>query len=140
MEKTFDVCFDGYWREPNIGGIPSESGVYCVYSCIYNKTEGTVSIHKLLYIGESEDVNNRIKNHEKWDDWKKELNKNEVICISFGSVNSNIRNRVEAALIFKHKPPVNTDFVNEFPFDKTTINTGGKNKKLETKFTVERTE
>ena len=35
--------------------------------------------------------------------------------------------RAEAAMIFKHKPPCNTQFVESFPFDTTTITTSGKN-------------
>ena len=52
-EKTFNQIFDGYWREQNKSGLPKSSGVYCVYECTYNKTEKTIEIHKLIYIGES---------------------------------------------------------------------------------------
>lgn len=30
-EKTINIKFDGYWRDENKGGIPEQSGVYCVY-------------------------------------------------------------------------------------------------------------
>ena len=63
---TFNVEFDGYWREKNIGGIPANSGIYCVYECTYNQEEKTVSIHRLIYIGEARDARDRIKNHEKF--------------------------------------------------------------------------
>jgi len=38
---------------------------------IFNEEADTVSIKKLLYIGESQDINDRIENHEKWKKWKK---------------------------------------------------------------------
>lgn len=139
-EETFKVDFDGYWRESNISGIPSKSGVYCVYECSYNKDEKTVSIRRLIYIGESGNVNDRIQEHEKWDDWKSYVTDGNVLCFSFGYVGSENRDRVEAALIFEHKPPENKEYTDSFPFDKTTISLSGKTALLNTNFTVERTE
>lgn len=60
-----------------------------------------ISLKKLLYIGESENVNDRVKNHEKLDDWKKLVHSSNELCFSYGEVNSTYRNCVEAALIFK---------------------------------------
>ena len=37
--KTITLKFNGYWREVNKGGVPNQSGIYCVYSCIYNASE-----------------------------------------------------------------------------------------------------
>jgi len=125
-EQTFQVEFEGYWREPNINGIPTKSGVYCVYECTYNESERTVSIHKLIYIGEAGDANNRIENHEKWGDWRKHVREGRQLCFSFGYVESSDRERVEAALIFKHKPPENSEYLDSFPFDKTTVLLSGK--------------
>lgn len=137
--QTYNVVFDGYWREKNIGGIPSKSGVYCVYECSYNSSSNTVSIKKLIYIGESGNVNDRIKNHDKWDDWRKQLNSGNELCFSFGYVESSYRDRVEAAMIFKHKPPINTEYKNDFPFDTTTLKLTGQTALLATSFTVNKT-
>lgn len=139
-EQSFEVDFDGYWRESKTGGIPSKSGVYCVYECTHNKEEKTVSIHKLIYIGEAGDVKDRIQNHEKWGDWKNHVADGNELCFSFGYVESENRDRVEAALIFKHKPPENTEYIDSFPFDKTIISLSGKTRLLNTYFTVERTD
>ena len=49
------------------------------------------------------------------------------------------RERAEAAMIFKHKPPCSTQFVESFPFDTTTITTSGKNALMHAQFTVTRT-
>jgi len=139
-EKTFEVDFEGYWREPNIGGIPSGSGVYCVYECTYNVSSNTVLVHKLIYIGEGGDVNDRIKNHGNWDDWKKHIQSGNQLCFSYGYVESADRERVEAALIFKHKPLENSEYTDSFPFDKTTIILSGKTALLKTSFTLEKTD
>jgi len=137
--QTFSVEIQGYWRDKNKSGIPNHSGVYFVYVAVYNQQDDTVSLKKLIYIGESDDVNDRIQNHEKYDIWKGYLSQGQELCFSTGKVNGNDRFRVEAAYIFKHKPPVNTEYVNSFPFDQTTIISTGKTALLNTNFTVYRT-
>ena len=136
--QTFTIELDGYWREPN-KGIPAKSGVYCVYSCVHNADKKTVSMKKLIYIGESEDVNDRISDHEKLPDWKTHLKSGEVLFYSFGGVAAANRTICEAAMIFEHKPPENTEYANSFPFDQTIMNLSGRTALLSTSFTVDRT-
>ena len=62
------------------------------------------------------------------------------MCFSFASFLKTDRDRVEAVLIFQHKPPENEEYKNSFPFDRTTISLSGKTKFLNAHFTVERTE
>lgn len=135
-EQAFKQNFGGYWREPNKNGLPAKSGVYCVYECTYNAEENAVAIHKLIYIGESADVNQRVVNHEKLKDWEKHVSAGNQLCYSFTEVDSNSRVRVEAAFINHHKPPVNTEYKNDFPFDKTIVQTEGKNALLSRYFVV----
>ena len=71
----------------------------------------SVSIDELLYIGESVDVNNRIANHERAGDWKKALSGSQTLCYSFAPVMNPNRERAEAALIYKHKPPMNDEYI-----------------------------
>lgn len=138
--KTTSIEFDGYWREKNKSGVPPSSGVYCVYTCTYNTEKKEVSLHKLVYIGESGNCKTRIAGHEKHKLWAKHLKSGQVLCYSFGPVPSADRDRSEAALIFKHKPPENTEYINSFPFDDTTISLSGETAKLLKKLTVKRTE
>jgi len=63
----------------------------------------------------------------------------EVLCFSYAPVPLDSRVRCEAAMIFKHEPPENTEYAMAFPHDKTTILIGGKNTLLNTNFTVLRT-
>ena len=137
--KTISLNFDGYWREINKGGVPAESGVYCVYACTYNQNEGTVSLRELMYVGESENVRERLANHERLSDWKKRLKSGETLCYSVALVSGNDRNRAEAAVIFHHKPPCNTEYKYSFPYETTVIQTSGKNALLDSFFTVYRT-
>lgn len=138
--KTISLSFKGYWREVNKGKVPDQAGVYCVYACTYNTSNATVSLRKILYIGESENVRDRISNHDRLSDWKNLLNSGETLCYSFASVDSADRVRAEAALIYQHKPPCNTEYVNSFPFNNTTIKTSGQNALLNSEFTVYNTQ
>lgn len=137
-EKSYGLEFKGYWREVNVNSVPDNSGVYCVYAC-RRTGDRQVSIRLLIWIGESHTVRSRIKEHEKLPDWKTHLKEGEVLCFNFAPVNASDRPRVEAALIFHHKPPENEEYKNAFPFDKTNIKTKGKNKKLSSSFSVRRT-
>ena len=124
--------------EVNKNGIPDASGIYCVYACTYNAITDKVSIRELIYVGESDNIWNRISNHERLADWKKRLRSNETLCYSFAGVSENDRVRAEAAVIFHHKPPCNTEYRNSFPFDTTTVTTSGRNAMLDSGYTVSR--
>ena len=139
-EKTISLEFDGYWLDTDKSVIPAEPGIYCVYECRYSADKDTVSLHALIYIGEAVDARDRINNHEKYQDWLNHVRTGNELCYSFGPIGSTDRERVEAALIFKHKPPENAEYKNSFPFDRTTISLSGKTALLHTFFTVERTE
>jgi len=133
-KKTISIAFDGYWRDEKKANLPAKSGVYCVYECTHNVKD------KLIYIGEAENVRDRVVNHQKYDNWLKHVRKDNELCFSFGGVEGTNRERAEAAMIFKHNPPENSEYVNSFPFDKTTMSLSEKTALLATYFTVERTD
>lgn len=132
--KTIALNFKGYWREVNKEFVPSESGIYTVYACTYNQ-QGKVSIRELLYIGESENVCERLQDHERLSDWKWFLRPNETLCYSVAKIGAADRVRAEAALIHHHKPPCNTEYVHSFPYEHTRIITKGMNALLSSDFT-----
>ncbi len=141
IPKTITLAFDGYWREPKMSSLPAEAGIYCVYTCTYNadaKPKPTVSIAKLVYIGESGGIRGRVTNHPLLPTWKKQLAAGQVLCFSAAKVAVEAdRQQAEAALIFKHKPPVNDEYTTAFTgFETTTINATGETAKLTTTFTV----
>ncbi|MBN2755112.1 MAG: GIY-YIG nuclease family protein [Candidatus Goldbacteria bacterium] len=138
MRQKFSVNFDGYWPEAGKDSIPDKSGVYCIYSAGLENGK-LQSLKKLIYIGESGDGEGRLKNHEKWPDWKSYLNEEQKIYISFAQVPSADRERIEAALIYKHKPPENIEHVDNFNFDDTDIELTGTVTLLTSSFSVKRT-
>ena len=108
--KQVTLNFVGYWREGNEGYIPQEAGIYCVYSCTrkVRDKKSFLRIKRLLYIGESQNVNERIANHEHYLDWEEKLNDGEILCFSFAEVeNESDRKAAEAGLIYTEKPAVN---------------------------------
>ncbi len=139
-EKTYDLNFKGYCREVNWKGSPAISGVYCVYACRFDARAKSVSIRQLLYIGESDGIARRVPEHPKKrrDVWARRLRSGEELCVSRAKFESADRERVEAALIYRHKPPCNDEYVNCFPFDETTVATIGDTAKLRGEFTVYR--
>jgi hypothetical protein len=136
--KTFKLEFKGYWREPNITGIPAQSGVFCAYTCTFFEAEKTVTIHKLLYIGSSDDVRATVAANALLQSLQEYKDGTQQLCFSFAPVGPEGRERVEAALIHHHKPPGNTSDAEEFPFPKTTLELSGAIALLAPNFTVNR--
>jgi len=135
-ERIFNQIFERYWIESDKIGLPCKSGVYCVYECTYNPAKNNVSIQKLIYIGESENANSRIVNHEKRKEWEKHVKEGNQLCYSFTVVEQYYRVIVAAAFIYRHKPPVNTEFKDHFPFDKTTVKSKGEIALLDEYFVI----
>ena len=135
-ETTIKIKFQGYWRDAKKESIPAKSGLYCVYKCTHNVRDKNLSIHNLIYIGEAENVRNRVAQHEKYSEWHRSIRPGNELCFSFGIVDSKNRDRAEAAMIFKHKPSLNPEYNDSFPFDKTTMSLSGKTDLLTTHFTV----
>lgn len=143
MAKTIALDFDGYWREVNKDGIPDKSGIYGVYVCKYNPPKegkkSSVTLKKLIYIGEAEKVKTRIEDHEKWDEWREEVPEGQQICFNFAGVTSPDRERAECALIFYHNPDCNEKCKKEFPYEETTVTSKGEHKFIKTPITVQKT-
>lgn len=138
VAKSYALVFEeGYWREPNVSGLPAASGVYGVYACTHNVSGNTVSLRKLLYIGEAADVRARVAGHERRYDWRRQLQRGEELCFNAALISPREdRERAEAAMIYEHKPPLNVDYVHAFPFDVTTVATSGRNALMKAYFTV----
>lgn len=114
MDK-YELNFNGYWIDSRISGIPKTSGVYLVYRCTYDN-DG-VSLKELLYIGQAENLYERISNHDKKDLFKKQCKEGEILCYSVAEVLPDNLDIVENALIFAQKPRLNDDDKDRFRFN-----------------------
>ncbi|MBI9015018.1 MAG: GIY-YIG nuclease family protein [Clostridiales bacterium] len=136
MAGKFNIEFKGHYRYVNIKSIPEISGIYGVSTCKFNETAKTVSLNKLVYIGESSNVNERINSHEKLKDWEKHLQTGEVLCFNTAVVSGDDRFNVEASLIYAHKPPVNTEYISHNAYPGTTIKSTGRNGLIKSQVSV----
>ena len=91
---------------------------------------------KIIYIGEGEEVQNRITKHERRRDWRIFCGTNNVLCFSYAPVINPDRERAEVALIYKHKPPLNEEHKDNFSYDETAMSLSGETGLLTTHFTV----
>jgi hypothetical protein len=123
--------------EPEIAKIPKQSGVFVAYEYTKDRQEASFFLKKVVYIGESENVNERIAKHKKWPFWRKHCGTNRI-CFSFAPVSNTDRKRSEAALVYKQKPPANDEHIVIFPLDETTMNLSCKIALLTRSFTVSR--
>ena len=137
--KTFELNILGYWRDKNIICLPKLTGVYFVYETTYKRDDDALLFKRLLYIGEAEDVNERILKHEKYSDWLKYIRYGNELCYSMAQVENAYRERIEAAYIYEHKPPANEEYKNNFPFNKTHVKSSGETELLNIDFTVDKT-
>lgn len=136
MEKTINLTFEGYWREKNFSGIPNYSGIYVFQECKYNPTTNAVDLIKILYIGQAENCNKRIINHEKISEMKRYISYGNELCVNVANIIDPDKSRAEATLVYKHKPKFNDNLKDYFAYDRTTINNSGKYELLISSFTV----
>lgn len=137
VAKVYDLNFVGYWVEAAIRLIPVHSGIYGVYAATYNQPANTVGLNRLIYMGESENVNSRIVSHECWSLWRRQLRIGEIVCFNTAPISpADDRRRAEAAMIYGHKPVCNDEYKDSFPFEQTTITAYGSNALMRPTFTA----
>ena len=136
VAKSYSLNFSGYWRAATRDGLPSASGIFCVYSCSHNAIVGGLTMKELLFIGEASDIRSGISNHVSWNGWQQYLRYGEELCFSAALVPVSERDRAYAALLSHHRPPCNDDPPDVFPFDTTTVKTTGENYFLSPLFTL----
>ena len=135
--KEFRLHFDGSILDENRELLPSYSGVYLVYRGILNSDRKSLHCSEILYIGQAVDIRRRHQNHENRSLFLSKLNPNEVLFYSYAPVESEDLNRVEAALIYKQNPILNTNNKATFPYPATHIISDGQCALLNRDFTVE---
>ena len=108
--KIITLNFDKIYTSDNL---PNEelgySGIYFVINRGNNH---------LMYIGESNNVFQRLACHDQKDDWERE-SKNIIYLIA--KVPARDRERAESACIYHYKPPFNCEYTENFPHFYTKI-------------------
>ena len=97
--KNYNVMFKGYRLEDNASGLPEYSGIYMAYRCVYSSITDKVTLKELVYIGQAENLKNRISSHKSDEDLHDGCLSGEVICYAYASVSLNDLDVVENALV-----------------------------------------
>lgn len=119
------ITFKGYRRQKSISTLPTFSGIYLVYRCVYNDNSNTVSLRELLYIGQASDINHRINNHEKMDLFKEKLNEGEELAYSYAQISIDKLDIVENAMIYAEHPPLNDKGTDSFNYPASSFTVDG---------------
>lgn len=107
MPIVANIEVQGCWRDVNRIGVPPYMGVYFVYTGSYNSNTNLVALCRLLYVGQSVNVNERVQDHEGRQAWARFLEPGEELIYAFAAVMSSYLDDVEAALIYRLQPPCN---------------------------------
>ncbi|OHD16573.1 MAG: hypothetical protein A2086_03950 [Spirochaetes bacterium GWD1_27_9] len=138
-EKQFKLVFDGYWKDASVSKVPEKSGIYCVYTGTIDvlNQKPKLMIHRLLFIGDSDNANVSVQNHEKSGDLRKYIGDRQILCYSFAPLEKEFRERVKLALIQTHNPPGNPITEKKYGYEKTIIKIEGQNTLLKKEVTIE---
>jgi hypothetical protein len=134
--QTFSIKIEGYWRDSRKRGVPFYSGIFFVYECRHNEAPDTVTLLLIIYIGEADNINDRIANHPRYQEWKSFLREGNELCFSAAPVPVAHRTQIKAAFIHQCQPIANKDYKDAFRFEDTTIQSVGKTHLLKSNFVV----
>ena len=136
--KQYYINFNGYRRDCNKATLPKYSGVYMVYRCVCDSATEKVTLKEIIYIGQAEDLNERLNNHERNSDFLKACVNGEEICYAYANISMDDLDIIENALIFSQKPSLNTELVDSFNHESASFLIEGKCSLLRyTNFTIE---
>lgn len=124
--KKYNVTFLGYRRDANAGTLPSSSGVYMIYRCVYDEETKTVDLKELFYIGQAFDLNDEINHHARRKEFLAQAQNGEQICYAYARVDKADLDIIENALIFAQKPRMNTNLVNNYNHEASEFQIEGK--------------
>lgn len=124
--KTYDLDFKGGVFQPDFKELPEDSGIYIFYRCKYNEQENVFELIEILYIGQAVDIKDRINRHDKKPDLNGSLKSGEELCLFYAKIGTNDLDRVENALVYTQKPPLNEVLKDHFNYNDTTLNVRGR--------------
>lgn len=135
--KKYNVTFLGYRRDANAGTLPSSSGIYMVYRCVYNEEKQAVDLKELFYIGQAFDLNEEINFHARHNEFLSQAKEGEQICYAYARVDKADLDIIENALIYAQKPRLNKNLTDSYNHESAEFQIEGKCKLLKfTNFTI----
>ena len=113
---TYNLHFEGSVSDAMHTCLPQYSGVYLVYRGRFDAKDNLFYCMEILYIGQAENIRNRIMNHERRQDFLQECRRGETIFYSYAQCQNSILNMVENAYIYVMKPRLNTIGVDSYKY------------------------
>ena len=96
--KEFHLVLSGFLRDFKVASLPGQSGVYFVFGGI-SRGDGRCSLKRLIYIGESGSIQERLATHEKKDRFENSLQDGERLYYAYTLVPASERELCEKGLI-----------------------------------------
>ena len=107
MKKNkIHLDFSGYWTDADRRMMPNFPGVFCIYACFYDRATHKVRPRRVLYIGESVAVRDRLLDRADRARWLRQLAPGENLCYSYAPAILD-RKRAQQILTSLHRPPAN---------------------------------
>jgi len=99
-----------YFENPvalDSGGIKNAAGIYCILGRKKPTSEKDSHEWNIIYVGQSGEVKDRIKDHERKSDWEKKAREDELLVAVLYESNENKRLSIEKEIRDEYKPPCN---------------------------------
>lgn len=127
MAKSFALNIRGYFRDEVRNQFPHYQGIYFIYRGILNHVTKTCTLTALLYIGETNDLYDRLNEHPNRTELMEALEDGESLFYTYAltDLNEAERKRVEASLIYELAPSKNMRTIQEFPYSETILEVFG---------------
>ena len=104
---VYNIEFHGYKLDKDVEKLPTYSGIYMIYRCIYNAATDRVTLKELFYIGKATNLHDEVNYHKYRKEFLKQAQPGEEICYAYAEVSKVQYDVVENALIFMQKPRLN---------------------------------
>ena len=139
--KSFNLHFYGYYLKSQINThISTGPGIYCIHNCIPYRTTNKLRDLRLLYIGEAENLRDRVTEQSNSQKFINYVGNGRKLCFNYAILKSRVseshRKLIEHAMIFCNQPVVNRKGKKSPPDKYITVKSTGKRHEIKKEISV----
>ena len=123
---VYNIEFKGYKLDKDVLKLPTDSGVYIIYRCVYNETTDKVQLVELIYIGKATNLRQEVAYHNSRDEFLVEAGEGETLCYAYTNVPRTQYDIIENALIYTSEPRLNTNLVDNYDHQDAEFHFSGR--------------
>ena len=123
---VYNITFNGYKLERNVDSLPTNSGIYMIYRCVYNPTTNKVNLKELFYIGKATNIHDEVRYHKRRDEFLAQAKQGEEICYANADVSRVQYDIIENALIYMQEPRLNNDLKDNYHHQNAEFHFSGR--------------